>query len=155
VEKLFMERRAADNEYLHRDFHGALSTAIEYLDSTSGEASVREYLRRFASTYYAPLREAIRSEGLAPLREWIEAVYMREGGEVKASLSDDGMRVDVVRCPAVSHMRERGYAVARLFGQTTRVVYEAICESTPYACRMVSYDDASGQSVCEFTRRPA
>ncbi len=42
-----MRREASDNEYLHRDFHGALSAAIEYLDRRYGEEAVRSYLREF------------------------------------------------------------------------------------------------------------
>jgi len=34
-----MTRRASDNVYLHKDFHGALSIAIDYLDRNYGEAA--------------------------------------------------------------------------------------------------------------------
>jgi len=70
-----MRRQAADNEYRHPDFHGALSTALEYLHRQYGEQAVREYLHRFARAYYAPLTAAIAREGLAPLRAHLEAVF--------------------------------------------------------------------------------
>ena len=43
--KRIMQRAASDNVYRHPDFHGALSTGIEYLDAKYGPEAVREYLR--------------------------------------------------------------------------------------------------------------
>ena len=42
--KQVMRRNAADNEYLHKDFHGALSAGLEYLHDQYGEAAVREHV---------------------------------------------------------------------------------------------------------------
>src|ERR1035437_1793098 len=103
--KEVMERKAADNEYLHKDFHGALSNGIDYLDQKFGEDAVRDYLRQFANAFYSPLKDKIRSEGLAPLRDHIQEVYRIEGGEVSITFSEDEMIVKVAACPAVSHMR--------------------------------------------------
>lgn len=148
-----MTRKAADNEYLHKDFHGALSNGIEYLDKTYGEEAVREYLRQFADSFYAPLKEDIKKHGLIALKEHIEKVYKIEGGTVDIAFSEDEMTVRVAACPAVSHMRSHGYHVARLFVETTRTVNEAICEGTPFAAELLEYDDETGRSVQRFTRR--
>jgi len=40
--KEVMRRQASDNRYLHRDFHGAMSLALEYLRIRYGEDAVRE-----------------------------------------------------------------------------------------------------------------
>jgi hypothetical protein len=37
--RLRMERRASDNTYLHKDFHGALSAGLDYLRLTYGGLS--------------------------------------------------------------------------------------------------------------------
>ena len=73
--KEIMDRRASDNVYLHRDFHGALSTGIDYLHERFGEEAVREYLRRFTRSYYAPLRERVKEEGLTALKRHFERLY--------------------------------------------------------------------------------
>lgn len=151
--KKTMTRKAADNEYLHKDFHGALSNGIEYLDKTYGEEAVREYLRQFANTFYAPLKEDIKKRGLIALKEHIEKTYKIEGGKVDIAFSEDEMTVKVAACPAVSHMRSHGYQVARLFVETTRTVNEAICEGTPFAAELLEYDDQTGRSVQRFIRR--
>ena len=146
-------RRASDNEYLHKDFHGALSAGIEYLDAQYGPQAVRQYLRRFARSFYSPLTEQIRRRGLEALREHIEAVYRREGGQVRITAGDDEMLVEVQACPAVTHMRQHGYAVARLFHETIGTVHRAICEGTEFDAELVSYDKQTGRSVQRFFRR--
>ncbi|MEN6358418.1 MAG: hypothetical protein ABFD83_15195 [Armatimonadota bacterium] len=149
-----MTRKAADNDYLHKDFHGALSNGIEYLDRQYGEEAVRDYLQQFANSFYAPLKQEICKRGLAALKEHIEQTYKVEGGEVDITFSEDEMVVKVKACPAVTHMRSHGYQVARLFVETTRTVNEAICEGTPFAAELLEYDDQTGASVQRFARRP-
>lgn len=151
--KEVVRRTARDNVYLHKDFHGALSAGIEYLDRTFGEEAVRHYLRQFAVSYYAPLIEAVRERGLVALRDHFAKVYQDEGAEVRMRLTDDELLIELDACPAVTHMRQQGYAVARLFHETTRTVNEALCESTPFAAELLDYDHQTGRSVQHFFRR--
>ena len=146
-------RRAADNEYLHKDFHGALSVGLEYLENNYGKEAVRQYLQRFATTFHAPLTEAINRRGLIALKEYLGKLYEIEGGQVKMTLSEDELLVEVDTCPAVMHMREHGYTVARSFNETTRTVNEAICESTPFTAQLLEYDEQTGRSIQRFYRR--
>lgn len=148
-----LTRRASDNEYLHKDFHGALSAGIEYLDRTHGEDSVRSYLRGFALSFYAPVTEALRSRGLVALREHFEGIYGVEKATIQTEMSEDELILTVPACPAVEHMRRRGYPVARLFAETDKVMNEAICEGTPFAYEMLSYDPRTGASRQRFYRR--
>ena len=37
-----IRRNATDNVYLHKDFHGALSTGIAYLEQRYGAEAVRD-----------------------------------------------------------------------------------------------------------------
>ena len=146
-------RKASDNPYLHKDFHGALSAGIEYLHERHGEQAVRDYLRQFARAFYGPLTVDLNTRGLVALKEHFERIYRVEGAEVRLRLSRDELVVEVPRCPAVTHMREHGYKVARLFAETTRTVGEAVCEGTPFWAEMMEYDEESGRSVQRFSRR--
>ena len=148
-----MRRSASDNEYLHKDFHGALGAGIEYLHQHFGEDAVRAYLRQFAASYYAPLIAAVKERGLVALKECFDKTYEVEGGAVQMALSPDELVLRVDACPAVAHMREHGYAVARLWVETTRTVNEALCEGTPFAAELVEYDEQTGRSVQRFYRR--
>jgi hypothetical protein len=153
--KLVMRRSAADNKYLHKDFHGALSNGIEYLHETYGPEAVREYLRQFVRSYYAPLRAQIAARGLEALKEHFERMYAVEGGSVQTEMDGDTLTLHIDRCPAVTHMREHGYMVARMFSETSRTVNEALVEGTPFEAEMPDYDDATGRSTQIFRRRAA
>lgn len=148
-----MRRSAADNEYLHRDFHGALSAGIEYLHEHYGEDAVGEYLWQFGRAFYAPLTDALRDRGLIALEEHYRRVYDLEGGDVHFDRSEDELRIDVRACPAVMHMRTQGYPVARLFKETTATVARAICHGTDFDAELLDCDDRTGRSVCRFFRR--
>jgi hypothetical protein len=151
--KEIIRRNAADNVYLHKDFHGALSTGIAYMEQRYGAEAVRDYLRQFASTFYAGVTQAINERGLIALREHLERVYAIEGGQIDIAFSEDEMRLEVEACPAVTHMREHDYAVAPLFYETSRTVYAAICDGTPFASEWLRYDEVSGRSAVRFFRR--
>ncbi|MBU4212821.1 MAG: hypothetical protein KKD33_09590 [Verrucomicrobia bacterium] len=149
-----MNRHASESVYFHRDFHGALSCGIEYLHEHYGENAVREFLREFALTFYAPLRQALREKGLVVLKDHFEAIYRLEGGEAQFDLSEEELLIRMAACPAVRYMRANGYPVARLFCETTRTVNETLCEDTPYVAELVQYDPQTGRSVQRFSRRP-
>jgi len=148
-----ISRNAADNVYLHKDFHGALSTGIAYLEQRYGAEAVRDYLRQFALTFYAALTLSIRERGLVALREHLERIYALEGGQIRITCAEDEMLLEVEACPAVTHMRQHGYAVAPLFYETSKTLYAAICEGTPFVPEWIQYDEQSGRSTIRFCRR--
>lgn len=148
-----MVRHVSDNPYLHKDFHGALSNAIEFLHRKYGDGSVRDYLRRFALAYYAPLRADLQRRGLIALREHWERIYRAEGGEVEFTLTPDELCLRVRACPAVQHLRIHHYDVATLFIETTRTVNQVICEGTAYDAQLEEYDPLTGRSLQVFYRR--
>ncbi len=148
-----IRRQASDNEYLHKDFHGAFSAGIEYLNKNFGPEAVREYLHQFATSFYAPLIDDINRRGLAALKDRLESVYRTEQATVNISLTEDELVLEVESCPAVMHMREHGYQVAAMFPETSKAVYEALCENTPFSVEVCSYDRSTGASLVRFRRR--
>lgn len=148
-----MRREASDNVYLHKDFHGALSNGIDYLEQRYGDVAVREYLRRFTISFYTPLIEDVRSRGLVALKEYFEKIYAREGSRTEIELTNDELFLRVEACPAVTHMRKHGYKVARLFVETDRTVNAALCEQTDFEAELIEYDPETGRSVQRFVRR--
>ena len=124
--KQVMRRKGSDNAYLHKDFHGALSGAIEYLHRTYGADAVRDYLRQFTRAFDASLIADVNRRGLVALKEHFERIYAIEGTPVRITCSEDELIVDVESCPAVMHMRKHDYPVAELFPETTKAVNEAL-----------------------------
>jgi predicted ArsR family transcriptional regulator len=151
--KEVMDRRASDNEYLHKDFHGALSSALIYLEDRFGPDAVREYLREFARKYYAPLREDLAERGLEAIADRLRRVYEDEGADVCIELDRDGLIVEVEACPAVTHMREHGYEVAPMWRETIRSVNEGICEGSTFDFELLEYHEETGASRGRFFRR--
>jgi hypothetical protein len=151
--KEVVRRSPRDNRYLHKDFHGALSVGLEYVESQFGEEAVREYLRQFARAFYAPLTEDLKRRGLIALKEHFAKGYEEEGGGARITLFEDELRIEVEACPAVTHMRKQGYPVARLFHETSKTVNETICEGTPYRAELLDYERRTGACIQRFCRR--
>ncbi len=153
--KLVMQRQAADNAYLHRDFHAALNLGIRHLREQFGTGAVRDYVREFARAYHAPLRQRLQAGDLAALAEHIRHIHAVEGADVEIELSADVLVVRVPFCPAVRHIRQLGQEPDAAFAETTRSLNEGLCEGTPFAAELLRYDPATGASVQRFARRAA
>jgi hypothetical protein len=153
--KRVMRRRASDNLYLHRDFHGALNQALIYLEENFGAGAVKEYLREFARTYLSPLTADLRARGLEALRDHFSRLYDLEGAGIRLDGSPDELILRVEACPAVFHIRKMGLPVSQSFVETAKTVHAAICEGTDFEYELLEYDPESGRSVERFSRRRA
>jgi len=151
--KQVMTRKAGDNVYLHKDFHGALSNGIDFIHERYGAEAVRDYLRQFADAFYAPLKNDLVRRGLIALKEHYDKVFQEERGQARFTLSDRELRIEVEMNPAVQHMRAQGYPVAILYSETIRTVGEALCAGTPFAVKMLAYDEVSGRYTQLFFRK--
>ncbi len=151
--KLRIDRKASENTYLHKDFHGALSTGLEYVRTHYGDQAVRDYLRQFALAWYAPLTQSLREKGLSALREHYERIFKLEGGAANFVETPGELRIELLENPAVTHMRTQKYPVSPLFVETVRTVGQAICENTSFDAELVCYDDATGRYTQRFFRR--
>ncbi len=151
--KEVMRRQASDNEYLHKDFHGALSVGLDYLEKNFGEESVTEFLYQFARSFYAPLTDTTRDRGLAALEAHFRQIYSAEGAAFEITASEDELTLRVEACPAVAHMRANNYPVARLWRETDETVDRAIVEGTEFDAETLEYDETTGRSVRRFFRR--
>jgi len=148
-----MNRRAADNKYLHREFHNYMSMGVEYLGGRFGAEAVEAYLSRFARNYHAPLIGRVRSEGLGPLSAAIEDTYCAEEARelLHTELGSDRLRVAVDACPAVAYLRKSGWTPSRWFGDTTRVVMRTIAREAGLAFEMPRYDEETGAAEYAFS----
>jgi hypothetical protein len=153
VPKEIMVRHAADNPYLHRDFHAAMNGGIHYLRETFGLPAVRDYLRQFAHEYYSPLRARLLAGDLGALAQHTREIYAAEEAEAEVMLSENELTIRVPACPAVTHIRKLGQEPDEAFVETTRTVNEAICEGTPFVAELLAYDPETGASQQRFSRR--
>jgi len=136
---------------VHKDFHGALSFGLQFIEERYGTEGLREFLEGLADTVYKPLADALRQQGLSALREHWETVFGLEGGEIDMQMEDGQLVLRVLRCPAIAHMKQLGYRIAAHYCEHTRIVNEAVCAAAGYASS-VEYDQSAGQCVQRFWR---
>lgn len=148
--KEVMDRSASDNEYLHPDFHGALSAGLIYLSDNFGENSVKEYVARFARKYHKKLISKIKQNGLIELQKHYEELYKIEKGNVSFENTDNGILMKVPECPAVKHMREKDYPVSGCWIETERSLNATICEEAGYKYELIEYNPETGASIQRF-----
>ncbi len=149
-----MDRKAAQNEYFHRDFHISMNKGIQYLSDTYGEDETRAFFRRYALRVHAALIDRVRKEGLAPIEAMIRETYRLEKAEdvLCTELTDQRLTVRVSRCPAVSHLREKGVEVSAQFPMTTTEVMKTLAEEGGLRFTMDDYDAQTGAARYHFTR---
>ena len=143
--KKVLDRKASDNEYLHKDFHGALCYAIKYLDDNFGVDAVREYLQQVGQTYFALLTQQLKKEGLTALEKHWQKIFSQEQGDYSIQYEDKTLVLAVSQCPAVYHMKKHGYFYTDRFCLTTVAVNETVCEGAGYKC---SCDYKQGEGKC-------
>ena len=143
---LVMDRKAADNEYFHPDFHSSLNMGVHYLAQTFGEAELREYLTLFTERVYGRVIEDIAGRGLAAIADKITDTYAREKASdaVTVALTEDSLEVTVSYCPAVKHLKRTGRVVSPWFVYTTTVVMERLAEAAGKKFNLNSYDPETG-----------
>lgn len=134
---------------VHKDFHGALSYGLQFVEEEYGEDGLRSFLAGLADTVFKPLAGDLRTRGLAALRDHWHEIFTLEEADFDLKMEGEALVLTVNRCPAVCHMQEHGYAVAEHFCDHTRIVNEAVCDAAGYACA-VEYDQDAGRCVQRF-----
>ncbi len=134
---------------VHKDFHGALSYGLQFLEDAYGQEGIREFLSGLAATVYKPLCEDLRARGLDALRDHWTTVFNLEGGDCDMHTENGVLMLTVKRCPAITHMQEHGYAIADHFCEHTRIVNDTVCTVAGYASS-VEYDQQAGACIQRF-----
>lgn len=147
-----MERRAADNKYLHKDFHGILNLGITYLQQEYGDDAVKEYLQEYTKVFHKPLIDKTKAEGLSAIEDYFKKLFETEevADDISFKNGEYELVIKIVKCPAVSHMKKTGIKPADLFIETTRVIGQTLADETGFAYELVSYEDETGASVQKF-----
>jgi hypothetical protein len=148
-----IDKKASDNVYLHKDFHGSLCYAIKYVDEKFGHDATEEYLRRVGSTYFAPLSEKLKKDGLTALKEHFEKIFDLEQGEYEINISPDGseMTLTITKCPAILHLLSKNMLFTDRHCETTRIVNQTICQNAGYTAEC-DYEPGKGKCVQRFRK---
>lgn len=137
---------------VHKDFHGCFSFGLKFLLDNYGEAEMEAYLRRLARNAYAPLIDALRLRGLPALQDHWQNIMTLEGAEFDLRFTnDDTLVLEVKQCPAIAHMRARGYEVCPRFCEATRIVNDEVCRRAGYSAE-VEYDRENASCTQRFRK---
>lgn len=149
---LIMERSASDNKYLHRDFHVTADIGLSYVGEHFGDTGVREYLTRYAKSFYKNLAEEVRAGGILQIKDYIYKIFAAEEREDYVSFDFDGetLLVKIKKCPAIEAMRELSHTPSRWYGETTKTVYPVLAEMSEIGFELISYDEETGAAEFKF-----
>ena len=150
-----MDRKAADNKYLHRDFHVSTDAGLAYVGKLWGDAGVKEYLERFTHSWYGPLIADLREQGLKAMREHIEKTYNTEEAAdvLHINANENELSVLIDRCPAVTYMRSIGHEPSPWYRELTSTVNSIIAREGGFDFEMISYDEQTGKAAYRFCKR--
>ena len=153
MEKLYIERKASDNKYLHRDFHISTDNGISYVGDKYGDVGVEKFLREFAKNYFQLLAVEVREKGLIAIKEYIENIYKAEESEdaIEINLAENILYVKVKYCPAVKYMKEQGHTPSKWYKMSTIVVYDQLAKDCGLKFAVGDYNDENGQTEYSFS----
>lgn len=154
MEKLFIERKASDNKYLHKDFHVTADIGIAYVGENYGDVAVIEYLTAYSKSFYKPLIKEILKDGLIPLKKNFEEVYKKEEWLefFHAELLGDKLSVTIDKCPAVTFMKESGHIPSKWYKETTYTVYGVLAKECGLKFNVEYYNEEDGATKFSFWR---
>jgi len=151
---LIMDRKAADNEYFHLDFHTGPNNGVEYLATNFGTEEVIEFLTRYTRNIHGRTLEAIGRDGLAAIEKAVREPYRKDKAEevLRTDLTENMLTVQVEYCPAVKHLRTTGRTVSAWHRYNTEVVMKTYAEAGNFRFIVESYDEETGAAVYRFER---
>jgi hypothetical protein len=148
-----MDRKAAENEYFHPDFHSSMNMGIHYVGENYGMDAVREYLTMYTNDVYGKVVEDGKARGLAAIAAKIVDTYTKEKALDALTIEDKGneLYVSIAYCPAVKHLKATGRKVSEWYRYTTEIVMDVLAQAIGAEFSMDSYDDATGAANYHFT----
>ena len=155
MEKLFIDRKASDNKYLHRSFHTSADVGIAYVAEKFGEEAVFEYLVQYAESFYKLLAEQVNKEGLKALEKDFINVYEKEEWTeyLHTVLTEDCLKVTVDKCPAVTYMKSVGHVPSKWYKETTYTTYKVLADMCNLDFVVNYYNEEDGSTEFVFSRR--
>ena len=152
--RLYINRKAEDNRYLHRDFHLLADRGLIYVGEQYGDKAVIEFLTEYTLSYYKNLIIDVKKNGVEELKKHLEKIYRAEEcGDALETYGDNRlMNFKIKYCPAVRYMLSVGHVPSKWYIETVNTVYGVIAKESGYAFKLNSYDKDSGSAEFDFRK---
>ncbi|MBC7319860.1 hypothetical protein H5T89_04375 [bacterium] len=115
---------------VHKDFHGALSCAFQFLEENYGKEALTKFLIRVAQNCYKDLISNINTEGLLALEIYWRKIFTLEEGKFEIRTDENSVIIEVKECPALSHLKKAGYPIYKDFCYQTEIINSIIAKET-------------------------
>lgn len=148
-----MSRTAADNKYLHKDFHQSMNLLMDYIYNNFGKENLVQYLRQYTQAYFLPLHESLKAGNLNALADYFSDIYEKEEWPIKIKMKEGQLEIEQDACPGISHIKSLGETPTPLYIESYRTVYSTLCENTPFEYTLVHFDSETGACKQLFTKR--
>jgi len=151
---MMTEREAVLSGALPKGWHAYMNITLDYIGEMLGSEGVEQYLTEFANEYYALEMANITVSGLLGMQRFIEDLYRVEGCAecVNTVLKQEGLIVEVSRCPALYEITTAGYKPSRWFVMTTSVVYGRLAQMAGLHFSLLRYDEETGAAAFSFAK---
>ncbi len=137
----------------HADFYFAINATFRFIRRHHGEAALRKYWHDLGGSYYRPVAEQWQQHGLAGVADYWRAFFAAEpGAEIEVVESSAEVRLEVLRCPAIHHLRAHGREIVPNFCQHCYFVNEAIAAQAGMTARVCG---GNGSCTQRFLPRTA
>jgi predicted ArsR family transcriptional regulator len=134
---------------LHKDFHGSMNAAVEYVGRRYGREGLRAVFRATAQQVYRSIYEGLKRGDWDELVEHWRYFMEREGADFAVRITEEAAVLTVEKCPAVAHLRKLGLTPSEFFCDQTVLLNEAWCEGTPFE----AVTEITGEGRCVQTMR--
>ncbi len=134
---------------LHKDFHGSMNAAVEYVGSRYGRDGLRTVFRETAQKVYRSIYEKLKAGDWSELVEHWGYFMEREGAYYTLAVTAEAVVLTVRKCPAVAQLRKLGLTPSEFFCDQTVLVNEAWCEGAPFE----AVTEITGEGCCVQTIR--
>lgn len=154
-EKLYIERKASDNKYLHRDFFVTGDIGIAYVGVNYGDEAVEEYLTQYAKSYYKHLAESVQKNGLEEIEKYFISVYEKEEWSeyIDTRLIGGQLIVTIEKCPAVTYMKSIRHTPSKWYKQTVYTVYATLAKLCGLSLEVIYYNENDGATEFVFKEK--
>ncbi len=150
-----MERKAADNKYLHKDFHQSMNILLTFILENYGKDKLIEYLVQYSRAYHKPLHEKLKNGDLNALYIYLTEIYATEEWPVEIIFDREKEEISFSQesCPAISQIKLLGGRPCDFYFETYNTVYKTLCEDTPFTYHLVFFDIETGTCKQIFKRK--
>lgn len=132
-------------------FYTAINATFRFVESRYGRDGLIEYWRQMGGSYHQPVSQRWKAGGLGAVAAHWRAFFAAEpGANVEVDELKDEVRVRVITCPLIRHLREEKRAIVPCLCQHCYFVSEAIAAPAGMTARV---SGGNGSCVQRFLSR--